>query len=135
MTKIYNQPSDVPVFGIHVRTFPDGVKESFDILYENFGAQRDYYGLSWMDESSKVVYYAMARELDQSEGVKEKYERMTIAKGQYTAVVVENWMSKTDSIKDIFHELIGNNKPDRHQPCIEWYQSDDVMLCMVKANG
>jgi predicted transcriptional regulator YdeE len=134
MTKSYHLPVDVPVFGICVKTFPTGIKEAFDMLYKDFGAERDYYGVSWMDESDNVVYYAMARELNPGEAMQKSYERLTIAKGQYAVVAVENWMSKTDSIKDIFHELMGESRPDKARPCIEWYQSDHVMLCMIKAD-
>ena len=45
----------------------------------------------------------------------------------------DDWLSKTSSIKDVFHELVDSGQPNKNNPCIEWYQSDEVMVCMVKA--
>jgi hypothetical protein len=130
--KLYKQTEDIKVIGVQVKTFPNGIKEAFDNLMKTFGSDRDYYGVSWMDESDNVKYYAMAREVFPEEGKQKNYEFLTVEKGEYQTKTIHNWLSKTDSIKDVFHNLMGNNKPDKNHPCIEWYKSDEEMLCMVK---
>lgn len=129
--KLYSQSEDINVIGLHVKTFPNGIKEAFDSLFKTFGSDRAYYGVSWMDESGAVVYYAMAKEAFPGEGKQHGYELLTIEKGEYRTEAVHDWMSKTHCIKDVFHNLMGNNCPGKTHPCIEWYQSDDEMLCMV----
>ena len=130
--KIYNQPEDTTVFGVHVKTFPTGIKEAFEGLIKNLGSNRNFYGVSWMDENNMVQYYAMAQEAFNGEAIRYNYETLTIEKGEYPVETVLNWSSKTDCIKDVFHGLIPNNRPDKNHPCIEWYKSDEEMLCLVK---
>ena len=66
------------------------------------------------------------------EADKYQYEKLLISKGEYHTETIYNWLSKVDSIKDIFNRLMPDNRPDKNHPCIEWYKSDDEMLCMVK---
>jgi hypothetical protein len=130
---LYKQTEDLPVIGLQVMTFPNGIKEVFGSLMKTLGSSRAYYGVSWLDESDNVIYYAMAKEMFPDEGKRYNYELLRIEKGDYRTEAVHNWISKTDCIKDVFHDLMANNKPNKNHPCIEWYQSDEEMLCMVKA--
>src|SRR5205085_3761694 len=119
---------------VQVKTFPNGIKEAFGSLMKTLGSDRDFYGVSWLDENDNIRYYAMARESFPGEGKPHNYELLTIEKGEYLTETVHNWLSKTDRIKDVFHNLMGNNKPNKNRPCIEWYKSDEEMLCMVKTS-
>jgi hypothetical protein len=130
--KLYTQTEDIKVIGVQVKTFPNGIKEAFGGLMKTFGSDRDYYGVSWMDERDSIKYYAMARAVFPEEAKQKNYESLTIAKGEYQTETIHNWLSKTDGIKDVFHNLMGNNKPDKNHPCVEWYKSDEEMLCMVR---
>lgn len=132
--ELYQQAEAIKLIGTLVKTFPMGIKEAFDQLYETLGDKRAYYGVSWMDEKGAIVYYAMAPALSDTEEQLTGYEKLTIPKGNYRTETVKDWMSKTDSIKDVFHRLTAGIKPDENHPCIEWYQSDDEMLCMVKVD-
>jgi hypothetical protein len=131
--EVYFQPEDMTVFGVHVKTFPNGIKEAFDSLMSTFGNNRSYYGISWLDENDSVQYYAMVPEAFNGEGDKYHYEKLILRKGEYHTETIYNWLSKLDSIKDVFHGLMPNNRPDKNHPCAEWYRSDDEMLCMIKA--
>lgn len=130
--KLYKQTEDLSIIGIQVKNFPNGIKEAFDSLIKVLGSKRAYYGVSWLDESDSVKYYAMAREIFPGEGKRYNYELLTIEKGEYQTEAVQDWLSKTEGIKEVFHGLMANNKPDKSHPCIEWYISDEEMLCMVK---
>jgi hypothetical protein len=131
--EIYYQKEDMCVFGVHVKTFPNGINEAFDNLVMTFGKNRSYYGISWMDENDSVQYYAMVPEAFKGEANKYHYEKLIITKGEYRSESIYNWLSKLDSIKDIFHGLMPDNRPKKNHPCVEWYKSDDEMLCMIKA--
>lgn len=130
--EIYKQTETIITIGQQVPTFPNGIKEAFGNLMKTLGNNRAYYGISWMDEDDKVIYYAMAQEAFPGEGRQHNYDILPIEKGEYRGEAIQNWMSKTDSIKDVFHNLMGNIKADKNHPCIEWYMSDDEMVCMVK---
>ncbi|RYE18518.1 MAG: hypothetical protein EOP45_14025, partial [Sphingobacteriaceae bacterium] len=126
---LYKQTENFNLIGVEVKTFPKGIKEAFDGLVRTLGSERAYYGVSWMDESDTVKYYALAREIFTDEGMQHNYELLTIEKGIYQTETVNDWISKTDCIKDVFHTLMATNKPDKNYPCIEWYKSNMEMLC------
>lgn len=132
--QVYQQTDAIKLIGTHVKTFPIGIKEAFDQLYQTFGSNRAYYGISWMDDKGGIIYYAMAPALSPEEEMLTGYEKFTMPPGTYRTESIKDWMSKTDSIKDVFMRLTVGIKPDKNHPCIEWYQSDDEMLCMVKAD-
>ena len=100
---------------------------------KNLGDGHAFYGISWMDGDT-VVYYAMAEEAFPGEGDRYEYESLTIEKGVYRTETIYDWMGKTDSIKDVFLDLTVNITPDKNHPCVEWYKSDEEMVCMVRDN-
>jgi predicted transcriptional regulator YdeE len=126
--------NDIGAFGFQVKTFPEGIGEAFDSLIEMVpeGLNRSYYGISYMTPDNKVVYIAAVEEKNKGEAEKNKCERYTIEKGKYLAVPVLDWRQKTDSIKDVFHEMMKEENLDKTKPCVEWYKNDDEMLCMLK---
>lgn len=131
--KLFTLQQDLTLIGIHVKSFPMGIKEAFDGLYTTYGTTRAYYGLSWMNDDNEVEYYAMALQASPGAAQDKHFETITIKKGDYRTETIHGWMSKTGSIKDVFHNLMGENKTSRDNPCIEWYKSDDELVCMVKA--
>ena len=130
----YDLKKDLKVFGKEVKTFPLGVKEAFgallDIIPEGF--KRSYFGLSYMDDKGKIVYIATAEEKDEGEAEKYNCERYTVEKGEYLAVTLDDWLKKVDCIKDIFHEMMEDDRADKTRPVVEWYKTETEMLCLVK---
>jgi predicted transcriptional regulator YdeE len=126
---------EIVVFGVQVKTFPLGIGEAFDQLANKIpdGRNRPYYGISWIDIDGSIIYYAVAAERFAGEAVLYDYTIMEIEKGEYAVVTVKEWQSKTNTLKDIFHEMMENKETDSTKPCIEWYKSHDEMLCMMKA--
>ena len=130
-------PKDLHLFGNRVHTFPIGIKESFDALIGMLpeGLERPYYGVSWM-EDGEVIYYTMAAEKFPGECRQYNCEvNLNIEKGEYLAVTVRDWMSKTDSIKDVFDGLMKDKRVVMGAPCVEWYKSDEEMVCMMKSSA
>jgi hypothetical protein len=133
-TTTYRIKNDISVFGRSVPTFPQGIKEAFTALFEMLpdGMNRSYYGISYMDETGRIIYKVETEE--KSEGEAEKYncKRYVIEKGDYLAVTLNNWRSNTDCIKDIFYQMMTDDRADKMTPVVEWYKSDNEMLCLVK---
>jgi hypothetical protein len=126
-------PKDISVFGIQVRTFPNGVGEAYDKLVKMIpgGFSRPYYGISYM-ENGKMIYYAAAEELNPGEAEKYSCERLSIKKGKYLAEELLNWRSKVHQVKDIFQRLVADERTDKTTPGVEWYKNEEEMLCMIK---
>ena len=132
----YNLQNDLEVFGKPVKTFPKGIGEAFDALVKMIpgGFDRPYYGISYM-KNGTMVYIAAALEKNKGEAEKYNCDRYTIEKGEYLRETVYDWRKKTDSIKDVFQEMMKDNRIDRTKPAIEWYKDDNEMLCMVRTTG
>jgi len=130
----YDLKKDLKVFGKEVKTFPQAVKEAFSSLLNMIpdGFKRSYYGLSYMDDKGKMVYIATAEEKDEGEAEKYNCERYTVEKGEYLAVTLDDWLKKVDCIKDIFHEIMEDDRADKTRPVVEWYKTETEMLCLVR---
>ena len=123
---------NINIWGWPVKTFPEGIGESFDRLIALLpdGMDRSYYGVSYMD-GDKMIYHAAVEEGFAGEAEKYNCTRYTIDKGEYVAVTVKDWRRKTHTIKDVFSSMV-SECPDLNQPAVEWYKNDDEMVCMVK---
>jgi len=131
----YNLKNDLKVFGKEVRTFPLGVAEAFHELLTMIpdGSHRAYYGLSHIDEMGKIIYKAAAEENYAGEAEKYNCKRYLIEKGEYLAVSITNWRDNTDCIKDVFHDMMEDDRADKTKEVVEWYKTETEMLCLVKA--
>ena len=129
----FNLHSDVKVFGIQVKTFPNSIGEVFESLIKMFPKddKRSYYGISEFKNGS-MHYYATAEETFPGEGKKYNCDSLTIEKGEYLIKPLYDWRTKTDCIKDVFSELIQYPRVNKTKPAIEWYKNDDEMLCLVQ---
>jgi len=130
----YNLKDDLKVFGREVTTFPTGVAEAFHALVNMIpgGSGRAYYGLSHMVETGKIIYKAAAEEKYTGEAEKYHCEQYIIEKGEYMAVTIPNWRDKTDCIKDVFHDMMEDDRADQTKEVVEWYKSETEMMCLVK---
>ncbi|MEO6330712.1 MAG: hypothetical protein ABIO55_17390 [Ginsengibacter sp.] len=126
---------DIKVFGTQVKTFPEGIGEAFDALIKMLTAEknRTYYGISEFAKDGSILYYAAAEEIFAGEGKKYDCDTYTIEKGEYLTETINDWRKKTDCIKDVFGEIMQDSQADKSRPCVEWYKTNDEMLCMVKA--
>lgn len=129
----YNLPDDLRVFGVRVRTFPDGISEAFDGLAKMIpdGIERAYYGISICTKDG-ILYSAAALETYIGEGDKYNCETYLIPGGEYLTVTIRDWYKNLGSIKDVFDSMLRDERVDRAAPCIEWYKTMEEMLCMVK---
>jgi len=126
--------NDLHLFGVEVGTFPLGIAQAFDSIADSIpnGRNRAYYGLSKMKPDGSILYVAAAEENFSGEAEKYNYKRYTVEKGEYTIKTVHNWMENTSSIMDAFNELLTGDGIDKTRYCVEWYRSDDEVVCMVK---
>jgi len=137
--EIFDLAHNVKTFGFQVKTFPLGIGETFDALMKILpsGENRSFYGVSWFAKDGSILYYALAEEIFEGEEKKYGDYSHVIKKGRYLTEKIKDWRKKTDCIKDVFREImkddrIDNSKIDSSKPCVEWYKSEDEMLCMIQ---
>ncbi len=131
--EIYHLQADIPLFGKQVSSFPAGIGEAFTALQQLTltDGERNYYGLSKMDKDNTVLYWVAAEEKIRGEAEQYDCKRFLVAKGDYLSEKVLNWHGKTGSIKDVFHALMNDTRAAKNAYCIEWYYSEEEMLCML----
>ena len=128
----YSLKNELTVFGTQVKSFPSGIGEAFEILVNKVGGfNRSFYGISRMDGNC-MIYVAAALEIFEGEAAKQGCEKYTVEAGEYLVVTIHDWRSKTACIKDVFHEMMQDERAGTTYPCVEWYRNDDEMMCMVK---
>jgi predicted transcriptional regulator YdeE len=129
-------PQDLKVFGMYVKTFPEGIGEAFDSLIERMPLDqaRSYFGISQMGCNGDILYYAAAEETYEGEASTYGYDIYLVKQGEYLTVTVKDWRQKTHCIKDVFEAMLDDDRIDKANQCIEWYKNDDEMVCMVKLN-
>ncbi len=131
----YNLPNNLKVFGVHVKTFPQGIGEAFDGLMKMLppGDERPYYGISQCTKEG-ITYIAAALETFDGESKNYGYENYTIERGEYLTAPLMDWTSKLHCIKDVFEKIIKDERVDNSKPAIEVYKNMKEMVCMVKVD-
>lgn len=121
-------------FGVRVNDFPEGIGKAFDQLSQKVagGNQRSCFGLSRMDNDGSIIYYAALEERSPGEARLYGYERFVIPKGEYLSATLKNWRSHLPAIKSIFEDMMKDKRFDTSACCIEWYQSDTEMVCLLQ---
>jgi hypothetical protein len=124
---------DIKAFGKVVAQFPSGIGKAFEDLVKLVpgGFTRSFFGISEM-KNGVMQYSAVAEELSDGEAETYQCSEFVIAKGVYLTTMLKDWQTKTERIKDIFHEMMKDNRVDKSKPCIEWYKNEREMLCMVR---
>jgi hypothetical protein len=126
---------DIRVFGFEVKNFPQGIQQAFEKLIAMLpaGEGRPCFGLSTMKVNGDILYIAAIEEKEKGEAEKNQCSEYVIEKGEYLAETLTGWMSQLDAISGCFDKLMKHEDADRRAWCIEWYKSDDEMMCMLKA--
>lgn len=132
----FNLTKDIRVFGFEVSDGADGIGEAFNHLVDRVGGnfRRQYYGLSQM-KAGCFTYTAAAEATFKGEGSQYGFEEFEIEKGEYLAVIIRDWRKKTESIKDVFQEIVKDERVDCTKPLVEWYKDDDEMICMARVQS
>lgn len=126
---------DVKVFCVTADTFPNGVEAAYNKLYAIAGNDgRTVYGLSKPNEKGAIIYKAAATEKFDGEGGQLGLETFTIPKGEYVTETIHNWKNNMQKFGPTFQALLDNPRLDWASWCVEWYKSDDEVVCMVKLN-
>lgn len=127
--------ADIPVFYITATSFPAGIREATDQLHERvpFSADRKYFGLSRPENGGDIVYRAAAEEMYAGEGLRLNCGTLTIPKGKYISIVVNDFRKDILSIDRAFKELLQYDGLDPQGYCVEWYANDrEAVTCMIR---
>lgn len=128
---------DSPVLVIieKAEDFGKGIGEAFVRLaekLENKGQKRDCYGIV-LKEDDGMNYYAAYTELYDGEAIEKSLPTFTIASGNYYTIRIEEWNKNILHIGPTFDQILKSGKVYTSTPCIEFYKTEQELICMVKA--
>lgn len=122
-------------FCVRATSFPDGIMQAHSTLHAlvPFSTERIYFGISRPEGGDdQIIYRAGMTELEPGELKKHDLEEFVIKKGNYTSVVLKDYMKDLSSISKAFDEMLKNPNLDPEGACIEWYLSKEEVRCMVR---
>lgn len=132
----YNLQEDVKVYCTTAKSFPHGIQEAFITLEKLLSKEgRTFYGVSYKSTEGFLIYKAAVSESFEGEAEKYGFESLTIRKGEYLIETIIDWRKKIETIGMTFKTLLADPRLDRTSPCVEWYKSDNEVMCMVKLNS
>ncbi|MBL7789193.1 MAG: hypothetical protein JNL75_05095 [Chitinophagales bacterium] len=133
--EVYRIDTPICVMIEKAQDFGKGIGEAFVRLaekLENKGQKRDCYGVV-LKEDSDMCYYAAFTEIYEGEAREKSFPSFMIPSGNYHMIRVEEWNKNILHIGPTFDQILKSGKVDTTSPCIEFYKTEQELLCMVKA--
>lgn len=131
--KIVNIPSDIVTLTVKAKSFPQGIGEAHETIRRLFpySKNRRYFGMS-SPEKGVIVYKAAAEMLSGDNDKASGIEKFVIKKGNYLSLTVTQFTKNPMAISEAFDQLIRQPNIDPRGYCLEWYQNETDVLCLVK---
>ncbi len=108
---------------VSAQSFPDDIlkahQELHSIVIEK--TNRDYFGISFPDETGEIQYKAAVTENFEGEGVLLGLKNYLLRKGIYNYITIPNYKDDIPSIEKAFKILLLNPGIDPTGVCVEWY--------------
>lgn len=127
---------DIVVFYIQATSFPDGVLAAHQELHKlvPLSAERNYYGLS-RPEGSTIQYKSAAAEMYPGEGADLGCKTLVLKKGKYVSRKLTNFMEDIPAIGQTFQEMLQEHEQlDPEGYCVEWYVTQNDVICMIRVD-
>jgi predicted transcriptional regulator YdeE len=124
---------DMKVFYVEATSFPEGVGGAYKKLHSLVpdADKRIQYGISYPNESNQIVYKAGLEESFPGEGAALGCETFIIRKGTYACELLVDWKKDESIIGKTFQKLLQHPALDKNGYCLEIYQNEKDVLCLV----
>ena len=125
--------NDIKVLYVQATSFPDGILAAHQKLHGliPYSTERKYFGIS-RPEDGVITYKAAAEELQSGESEKLNLDTLTLKKGNYACISVNDYMKDLQSIGNTFNQLLTLPNLDPQGYCVEWYINDKDVKCMIR---
>ncbi|WP_199856475.1 transcriptional regulator [Lunatibacter salilacus] len=134
--------ADIHVLAVAAPFFPEGVPTAFDKLHSllDDSTPRRIFGLSRPEKDGDIVYRAAAEEMSEGEAQQLESESLTIKKGTYISMTVDNYKQDIPAIGRAFEELLEVPNLDPEGYCVELYDpksagygtANESVICMIR---
>jgi len=129
----YILAADINVICIKAENFPAGVLAAHQKLHALTGndKKRKYFGISYPQGSGNIIYKAAAEEKHKGEAADLHCESFTIRKGKYSSIYIPDFMKDIAGIGEAFQQLLSQPGIDPQGYCLEIYEGENNVRCMV----
>lgn len=130
--QIYELKKDVKVICVEATSFPGGIKNAFNRLYNQVPDTklRNIFGIS-KPQNGLIIYKAAAAENFEGEATRLGLQTFVIQKGNYLGEALMDWQKNEMMIGSIFERLVADKRLDGSAHCIEWYKNERELVCLV----
>ncbi len=133
MIEAYTFDTDIPVICITATGFPDGVLAAHQKLHTLVAGRgkRKYFGISYPEEAGNIIYHAAAGAIVAGEAAALHCSSFTIRKGSYNSIFIQDFMTDIPAIGNAFRQLLALPGIDPNGYCLEMYEGENDVRCMV----
>jgi len=130
----YEVPAAITVACITATNFPDGVMGAHQAVHAKFpaGNGRRFFGISRPDK--KTIVYKAAAEILPGDSI-DGLETFVIQKGIYVGEYLHNFMEDVQQVGSTFRHILEQPGLDPNGYCLEIYEGDKDMRCLVRLAG
>jgi hypothetical protein len=131
--QIYTNEKDIGVLCVKAASFPDGVMQAHQTLYNMLPNDKDrkFFGISYPGKDGHILYKAAAEEMFEGEAENHGLESFIIKKGKFISEFVPDFCSDTPAIGKAFKAMLSHPDIDPNGYCLELYTSATDVICMV----
>lgn len=124
---------NIKVMYVTAESFPDGVLTAHQKLHAIFPAdeKRRYFGISRPNEECIIIYKAAVEEITDGEAEKFGLETFTIKKGVFIGTLILDFMKDVSEVGKTFEKLLEHPNLDPNGYCLEIYNNETDVRCMV----
>lgn len=126
--------NDIPTVFVEATSFPNGVLAAHQKLHALLDnkEKRHFYGISCPNTEGGIVYKAAATTLNADEAKQLNLDTFVLKKGTYSSVFIENYRTDIPSIGRTFQSLLADSRVDPNGYCLEIYEGEKDVRCLVK---
>jgi hypothetical protein len=126
--------NDIKIFYVTATSFPDGALAAHQSLHSliPYTMDRRYFGISRPENGGEIVYRAAAEEINEGEAEKLNCETLILKKGNYTSLILKDYLKDLQGITRAFETLLTHPNIDPQGYCVELFLGEHDMQCMVR---
>jgi uncharacterized protein YdhG (YjbR/CyaY superfamily) len=125
---------DIQTICVVAKSFPNDILTAFETLHTLLTdtEKRQHFGISHSNTEGGIHYMAAATELQKGEAKALGLDNFTIKKGTYNGMLIPDFRHDVSEIGRTFERLLQDPNIDPQGYCLEIYEHDTDVHCLVK---
>lgn len=132
-TRIIGLKNDIQLFYLQASSYPQGISQAHEEFRQKIKnpERRVIYGVS-RPEGQRIIYRVGAEAQVPGESALWDQEPLVLKKGRYAAIDITNYLLHLGDIGKAFDKLLSRPDIDPEGYCVEKYEPENKLTCMVR---